>query len=143
MTLLLTLLTAMWVGTNAQDQPAEFKVKQFTFSMLASTPSNPFPPEHDGEANYLQGTKHLYGAGIPLDFSQARTFLERSAQSGHPGGMSHLALMLDFGLGGEKDPARAVLLHNFASRAGQHVSTMILGFKYSRHPHTQCGTLSS
>lgn len=134
------ILSTLLLGLSSicADEVPPLVIRQFTFGMLKNAPFVETPYEFDGDQFFLQGTKALYAAGVPLNLPRALELLTKGANRGHPGAMSQLATMYSLGIGVKRDPAFAAVLHTFASRAGQHVSTMALGYDLSRSPATAC-----
>lgn len=125
---------ALTTGMTSEASPTP--PAPFTFKMLADLPFK--ADASTSEDLYLMGTKLLYGAGVSVDIEQAVKLLFQSSDFGHPGAQSVLGSLYTWGIGVPRDPALATLFHRFASRGGQHVSTVALAASYSRNPSTMC-----
>lgn len=62
----------------------------------------------DGEAALLLGSMHLYGRGVPRDYSLARKWLDAAARDGHTDALFNLGAIYDKALGVDRDPQQAI-----------------------------------
>lgn len=73
----------------------------------------------NADAEAFIGARFLFGSkSFEVDYEQARVYLERAAETDHPGALANLGIMHRKGLGLPQDAAKAVALTLRAARSG-------------------------
>jgi TPR repeat protein len=134
-----TLFAVTLIGLLWFDIPARARIQHDTKPSSTSATADPQisslterAQQRDPQAQYQLGRSYMTGTNVPLDYKQARAWLQKSADQNFPDAEFALGYLHELGKGGKRNYRQALSDYTAAAEQGHTMAENNIGSMYER-----------